>query len=180
MNAYTTHFESSPCGPLLVVVADDGALLHIEFLKQRAPAEVIDKLERSLHASIEESSERTGRAREQLAEYFEGERKDFDFELRPAGTDFQKQVWDELCKIPFGGLTTYGEVARTIGRPNSSRAVGRAVGTNPIPVVIPCHRVIGKDRSLTGFGGGIPAKIALLGIEGLEVESGRVRGESAG
>lgn len=169
MNAYTTHIESSPCGPLFAVVSEDGALLHLEFLKERAPAEIAEKLQRSLRVTFLEDSGRTGEVRNQLAEYFDGRRRDFEFELRPSGTEFQQQVWTELCKIPFGGLTSYGEIARTIGRPNSSRAVGRAVGTNPIPVIIPCHRVIGKDRSLTGFGGGIPAKIALLEIEGVRV-----------
>ncbi len=175
MNAHTEYFESSPCGRLLLVIGEDGALLHIEFMKEKTEPEVIDELQRFLGMSFVENKETTGPVRAQLEGYFEGRRQSFDFEIRPSGTDFQREVWTELSRIPFGALTSYGAIARTIGRPRSSRAVGRAVGTNPIPVVIPCHRVIGKDRSLTGFGGGIPAKIALLELEGLRVKDGYVR-----
>jgi len=103
--------------------------------------------------------------RKQLTEYFDGNRKDFDLPLAPTGTEFQRQVLDELQKIPYGTTTTYGDVARRIGRPKAVRAVGAANGRNPIPIIIPCHRVIGSTGDMTGFGGGLPTKEALLRLE---------------
>lgn len=105
-------------------------------------------------------------AREQLAAWFAGDRRDFDLPLRPIGTAFQQQVWTALRSIPFGTTISYGTLAARIGRPTGSRAVGAANGRNPLPIVIPCHRVIGADGSLTGFGGGLPCKRWLLGHEG--------------
>ncbi len=104
-------------------------------------------------------------AREQLAAYFAGERKSFDLNLKPGGTEFQMQVLDELQKIPYGTTTSYGDIAKRIGRPKAVRAVGAANGRNPIPIIIPCHRVIGSSGDMTGFGGGIPTKEALLRLE---------------
>lgn len=98
----------------------------------------------------------------QLRSYFAGKRRDFALPLAPQGTEFQQAVWTALQQIPFGGTTTYAELARVIGRPNAVRAVGAANGANPIPIVIPCHRVIGSSGSLTGFGGGLPTKRWLL------------------
>lgn len=98
----------------------------------------------------------------QLTEYFAGKRQEFDLPLAPAGTDFQLAVLRELQKIPYGTTTSYADIARRIGRPRAVRAVGAANGRNPIPIVIPCHRVIGSGGQLTGFGGGLPAKEALL------------------
>jgi methylated-DNA-[protein]-cysteine S-methyltransferase len=102
----------------------------------------------------------------QLQEYFAGVRRVFDLTLRMQGTDFQRQVWRELCKIPFGETWSYGQLAKRIGNPNGSRAVGLANGRNPIAIIVPCHRVIGADGSLTGFGGGIERKQWLLTHEG--------------
>jgi methylated-DNA-[protein]-cysteine S-methyltransferase len=104
-------------------------------------------------------------AREQLTAYFAGERKTFDLKLNPVGTEFQLQVLDELQKIPYGITASYGDIAKRIGRPKAVRAVGAANGRNPIPIIIPCHRVIGSTGKLTGFGGGIPTKKALLKLE---------------
>ncbi|MGN7737856.1 methylated-DNA--[protein]-cysteine S-methyltransferase [Ensifer sp. 22564] len=104
-------------------------------------------------------------AERQLAEYFAGTRKSFDLPLDFSGTPFQKRVWSELLTIPFGQTRTYGEIALAIGKPRAFRAVGAANGKNPISIVAPCHRVIGKDGSLTGFAGGLAAKECLLGIE---------------
>ena len=104
-------------------------------------------------------------AREQLTAYFEGDRKSFDLNLKPGGTEFQMQVLDELQKIPYGTTTSYGDIAKRIGRPKAVRAVGAANGRNPIPIIIPCHRVIGSSGDMTGFGGGIPTKEALLRLE---------------
>jgi methylated-DNA-[protein]-cysteine S-methyltransferase len=104
-------------------------------------------------------------ARKQLTEYFNGERSDFDFPLAPEGTSFQRKVWNALCDIPYGETISYGELARRIGQPTAARAVGLANGSNPLPIVVPCHRVIGADGSLTGFGGGIERKRWLLAHE---------------
>jgi len=101
----------------------------------------------------------------QLADYFAGTRKKFALKFDFAGTDFQKEVWLALVKIPFGETRSYGEIARQIGRPKAVRAVGAANGRNPLSIVVPCHRVIGSDGKLTGFAGGLDTKATLLGIE---------------
>lgn len=101
----------------------------------------------------------------QLDDYFSGARLQFELPLSPAGTIFQQQVWQALLAIPYGQTTSYGELAKKINRPKASRAVGAANGANPIPIVIPCHRVIGSTGNLTGFGGGIPTKQWLLAHE---------------
>lgn len=98
----------------------------------------------------------------QVAQYDAGKRQEFEFELAPDGSDFHKQVWSALVKIPFGTTTTYGALAKKLGRPKAPRAVGHANGSNPIALIVPCHRVIGSTGSLTGFGGGLPMKRALL------------------
>ena len=108
---------------------------------------------------------------EQLGEYFAGARTSFDLPLRPTGTTFQRSVWAELCRIPFGQTISYGELAKRVGNPSASRAVGMANGRNPIAIVIPCHRVIGANGSLTGFGGGVEVKRTLLELEGSQAPS---------
>jgi methylated-DNA-[protein]-cysteine S-methyltransferase len=101
----------------------------------------------------------------QLQEYFAGRRRSFEVPLEITGTPFQRAVWQELAQIPYGASTSYGEIARRIGHPLASRAVGRANGANPWPIIVPCHRVIGANRSLTGFGGGLAIKRRLLLLE---------------
>ena len=103
--------------------------------------------------------------RKQLTEYFDGERKEFDLPLSLTGTEFQLLVLEELKQIPYGETTSYGDIAQRIGRPKAVRAVGAANGRNPIPIIIPCHRVIGSDGTMTCFGGGIPTKKGLLRLE---------------
>lgn len=103
---------------------------------------------------------------EQLREYFGGTRRTFDLTLNPAGSPFEQQVWAKLLDVPYGVTTSYGAIAVELGLSNGARAVGRANGSNPIPIVIPCHRVIGSDGTLTGYGGGLPLKRALLELEG--------------
>jgi len=103
---------------------------------------------------------------EQLAEYFVGTRTTFELPLRPAGTAFQRQAWQALCAIPFGQTRSYAEQARAVGRPTATRAIGAANGRNPIAIIVPCHRVIGSDGSLTGYAGGEPVKRWLLNHEG--------------
>jgi methylated-DNA-[protein]-cysteine S-methyltransferase len=102
----------------------------------------------------------------QLEEYFAGKRRRFDLPLAPRGTEFQRRVWRALTEIPYGKTLSYGELARRIAKPSASRAVGLANGANPLPIIVPCHRVIGADGSLTGFGGGLPIKRKLLALEG--------------
>jgi len=104
-------------------------------------------------------------ARAQLNEYFSGKRKDFELPLKPNGTPFQLSVLEELQNIPYGKTASYGDVAQRIGRPKAVRAVGAANGRNPLPIVIPCHRVVGSKGDLTGFGGGLDTKKALLDLE---------------
>ena len=106
----------------------------------------------------------------QLAEYFARARRDFDLPLAPQGTDFQRRVWKCLQAIPYATTISYGELARRIGRPSAARAVGAANGANPIPIVIPCHRVIGASGALTGFGGGTAVKAALLALESPQLQ----------
>lgn len=142
----------TPIGEILVA-GDDDAIHVIHF----APAEPHDDWTRN-DASLKYASV-------QLRSYFAGKRRDFDFPLSPRGTEFQLAVWNALREIPYGETTTYGTLAKTIGRPDAVRAVGAANGANPIPIVIPCHRVIGSTGSLTGFGGGLPVKRWLLDHE---------------
>jgi len=146
----------SPIGPLMLV-ADNTGLRRIGFVNERNPV-------RS-DAQWRESVERLGETIRQLRAYFAGELQAFDLPLAPQGTPFQLAVWKRLCEIPYGETISYGELARRIGNPNASRAVGLANGSNPIPIVIPCHRVIGSNGKLTGYGGGLPIKEKLLGLE---------------
>lgn len=107
----------------------------------------------------------------QLEAYFRRERSSFDIPLDlDAVTAFQRQVYDELMKVPHGRLTTYGELAGKVGRPDGARAVGQAVGANPVPIVIPCHRVVAADGRLGGFSGGLPVKVALLALENVQAD----------
>ena len=109
-------------------------------------------------------------AKQQLSEYFAGQRKQFDIPLAAGGTEFQQAVWESLRRIPYGELCSYGDIARKIGRPKAVRAVGAANGRNPIPIIVPCHRVIGSNGTLTGFGGGLALKRELLALEGAQSE----------
>jgi O-6-methylguanine DNA methyltransferase len=115
---------------------------------------------------------------DQLAEYFIGRRTSFDLELDLRGTDFQIRVWRQLLKIPYGQVRSYGEVARALKQPKATRAVGQAAGHNPLPIIVPCHRVVGQGGSLVGFAGGITTKARLLRLEGHTL--GDVSGDSSG
>lgn len=126
------------------------------------------RLKRLLDAEFEEgTSEVIEKAADQLNEFFDGQRKEFDVPLLFVGTDFQKTIWKELLNIPFGETVSYGEMARRIGMPKAVRAVANANGANALSIFAPCHRVIGSDHSLTGYGGGLDAKRALLELEGV-------------
>ena len=111
-------------------------------------------------------------AREELAEYFAGRRRRFEVRLAPRGTAFQEAVWARLCGIGCGDTASYGRIARELGRPQASRAVGAAVGRNPVSVIVPCHRVLGENGALTGYAGGLHRKRALLALEGVELPGG--------
>lgn len=159
MKHETTYWceTPSPVGPLLLAGGDSGlSLIHFQDGRRRlAPA-----------ASWVEDRERFAEAVHQLEEYFAGTRRGFELTLAAQGTAFQRSVWTLLRAIPYGQTMSYGELARRVGNPRASRAVGLANGSNPLPIVVPCHRVIGSDGSLTGFGGGIEAKRRLLTLEG--------------
>ena len=154
-----TRMES-PVGPLLLV-ADDGGLRRIEFVNGRKPVQP--------DPQWHDDAEPLGETVRQLRAYFAGELETFNLDLAPEGTPFQLAVWKQLCEIPFGETISYGELARRIGNPNASRAVGLANGSNPVPIVIPCHRVIGSNGKLTGYGGGLPIKEKLLALEGRQL-----------
>ncbi|MFL6593303.1 MAG: methylated-DNA--[protein]-cysteine S-methyltransferase [Luteimonas sp.] len=148
----------SPVGPLLLAADDDGLRL-IEFDSPGHPATRGEDWRQAENNVLRD-------ARAQLEEYFAGRRREFDLPLAPRGTAFQRDVWRCLRGIPYGETISYAELARRIARPGAMRAVGAANGRNPLPIVVPCHRVIGADGSLTGFGGGLPTKRFLLELEG--------------
>ena len=125
----------------------------------------VDLPDRAGPASVEQRTDVLVRTAAQLAEYFAGKRRVFDLPLGPRGSEFQVRVWRALMRIPYGETCSYGDIARTIGRPDASRAVGAANGRNPIPIIVRCHRVIGANGSLTGYGGGLPVKRWLLDHE---------------
>jgi methylated-DNA-[protein]-cysteine S-methyltransferase len=158
MTAATIHVDEmpSPVGRLLLL-ADAQGLREIRFETERHP--------RPRSADWVHAPAALAFARAQLEEYFAGTRTAFDLPLHPQGTAFQLRVWEELGRIPYAVTISYGELARRIGQPQAMRAVGAANGRNPLPIVVPCHRVIGSNGSLTGFGGGLPAKRFLLGWE---------------
>jgi methylated-DNA-[protein]-cysteine S-methyltransferase len=148
----------TPLGDLLLV-AVDGALVKAQFLNEQGPPfEVPDVPEAPDEPVLVEASR-------QLREHFAGARTDFDLPLAPPGTAFQRRVWEELRRIPYGTTTTYGELAARLGDPKCVRAVGLANGRNPIAVVVPCHRVIGSDGKLRGYAAGVERKQRLLALE---------------
>jgi methylated-DNA-[protein]-cysteine S-methyltransferase len=154
MTYYTTI--PSPIGDLLL--ASDGRSLTDLHM---APFEVSSGWQRD--------ESRFADVVAQLAAYFTGSRKTFDVALNPTGTPFQRRVWEALRAIPYGETVSYGELARRIGKPSAVRAVGRANGANPIAVIVPCHRVIGANGTLTGYGGGLDRKAKLLALEGVQI-----------
>jgi len=170
MKTVATHQLETPIGALLAVVDDDGALQRLDFLRSRSR----DVIETSLRVDgweVRGDAEACREVEVQVGQYFAGDRVGFDLALAPKGTSFQRDAWRALVDIPFGETRSYAEQAAAIGRPAAVRAIGRANGANPTPVVVPCHRVIGADGSLTGYGGGLEVKRWLL-----DFESARERG----
>ena len=155
MNEQLHTTVDSPLGELLLV-GDGAALVGVYMQEGRRPA---------VARGSAKSDALLGEARSQLGEYFAGERVEFDLPLAPTGTEFQRRVWHALEEIPYGETISYGELARRIGRPTASRAVGMANGRNPISIVVPCHRVIGAGGTLTGYAGGVERKRFLLDLE---------------
>ncbi|EKX62584.1 methylated-DNA--[protein]-cysteine S-methyltransferase [Streptomyces ipomoeae] len=157
MNEQKKHkVIDSPYGPL-TLVADDGVLcgLYMTEQRHRPPEESFGPRDDTLFGETEE----------QLEAYFAGDLKEFSLELRLHGTPFQRSVWQELCRIPYGETRAYGELAASLGNPAASRAVGLANGKNPISIIVPCHRVVGAGGDLTGYGGGLARKKRLLDFE---------------
>lgn len=150
------HEIDSPVGRLLLV-GDGRSLIQVCFQSGPRPLRPAD--------GWLAEAEPFQAAIAQLGEYFAGARRGFDLRLAPRGTEFQRRVWRALIEIPYGKTVSYGELANRIGNPSASRAVGLANGANPLPIIVPCHRVIGADGSLTGFGGGLPIKRKLLALE---------------
>jgi len=154
----TFAFHDSPVGELFLA-ADDASLHIIEFPENRHQV-------KRQPDWVEGDNAVLRKTRRQLDEYFAGKRRVFELPLSPQGTAFQQQVWTALRQIPYGRTWSYADLARRIDKPAAVRAVGAANGRNPLPIVVPCHRVIGADGSLTGFGGGLPIKRFLLQLEG--------------
>ncbi|HEY7114822.1 MAG TPA: methylated-DNA--[protein]-cysteine S-methyltransferase [Thermoanaerobaculia bacterium] len=147
-------FET-PLGPMVAVVDGEGALERLSFLHGR---------ERTDPSAVPDAPSCRVVAR-QVQEYFDGRRRAFELALDPEGTPFQRDVWSALVKVPYGERASYSDIAEAVGRPEAVRAVGAANGANPIAIVIPCHRVLGRDGSLTGYGAGLPIKRWLLDHE---------------
>ena len=160
MSLYYTRI-TSPLGPLLA--AGTGTALHYLYFPQGPKAQ-------TAKPDWQEDPGPFRALADQLESYFAKERRSFDLPLVPLGTEFQRQVWDYLAGIPYGETRTYGAIARELQKPGASRAVGLANGANPLPILLPCHRVIGADGTLTGFGGGMAAKEYLLRLEGVSVK----------
>ncbi len=146
---------SSPIGSL-TLTEEDGVLCRLDFGRVSGLAQAVPG-----------DSPLLALAESQLREYFAGGRREFSIPFALSGTPFQQKVWAELAKIPYGTVCTYGDLARAIGKPQAFRAVGGANHRNPISIIVPCHRVIGQDHSLTGYGGGLQAKEFLLKLEGV-------------
>ena len=169
MTTRHAHFES-PVGPMFTVVTDD----HLVRLSMRD--------QKHLPTALDTGTEDPGVARDvrtQLEEYFSGERRAFDLNLQLRGTPFQLRVWTALSEIPYGEVVSYSELARRVDRPSSVRAVAMANARNPLMIIVPCHRVVGSNGSLTGYAGGLDVKRRLLEIEGLDVRSDNVVAEIA-
>jgi methylated-DNA-[protein]-cysteine S-methyltransferase len=155
MSAMQFRTMESPVGPL-TLAGRDGRLMHLR---------MVDQTYEPSRNGWERDDTAFPDAVEQLEAYFAGERREFDLELDLVGTSFQRQVWEALLTIPYGETRSYGQIAEQIGSPGASRAVGLANGHNPIGIIVPCHRVIGANGSLTGYGGGLDRKRALLALE---------------
>ena len=161
---YYSHFDT-PVGPVLLT--SDGMGLTGLYMREYKHGEQVrgDWI-------VDDTAIPFREAKQQLAAYFAGTLTEFDLPLAMRGSDFQRGVWEELRTIPFGSTISYGELARRLGNPNASRAVGLANGRNPVSIIVPCHRVIGANGKLVGYGGGLPRKAALLAFESAVLAEG--------
>jgi methylated-DNA-[protein]-cysteine S-methyltransferase len=159
------RFLESPVGRLLIA-RDVAGIRLIQFVRPVGPTHDAGLAEGGAHLEWQRQDDGFDDIATQLTEYFEGSRRAFHLQLAPEGTPFQLRVWHALDDIPYGETISYGRLACRIGRHSASRAVGLANGSNPLPIVIPCHRVIGANGNLTGYGGGLPIKQWLLALEG--------------
>ena len=155
LNGEKMHLAASPKGLCYILWPNKPFEVMVNWVKKHFPL-----------SSLVYEQEKLAVYAQQIEEYLNGQRKIFDIPLDLCGTDFQMAVWQALLKIPYGTTKSYSDIAKEIGRPKAVRAVGGAIGANPVPIVVPCHRVIGKDGSLTGFAGGLDIKQQLLKIEG--------------
>jgi methylated-DNA-[protein]-cysteine S-methyltransferase len=156
----------TPVGQLLAALDSGGIVRRIAFVRDTPIAAVAQAVSRGEgESAVWEPAAGEELARE-LAEYFEGERRTFDLAIDPRGAAFDLRVWDALREVPYGQTVSYGDLAARIGEPGAARAVGRAAALNPIPILVPCHRVVGAHGKLTGYGGGLDAKQKLLALEG--------------
>jgi methylated-DNA-[protein]-cysteine S-methyltransferase len=156
----------SPVGPLRIVESA-GSIVEVSFAPENGSSAAAPAAP-GAYRSPDGAGPLPEKTARELADYFAGKLKRFTVPVLPEGTEFERLVWAELLTIPWGTTRTYGEIAVAIGKPNASRAVGRAIGANPVAIIIPCHRVIGKDGSLTGYAGGLDRKKTLLAIEGFD------------
>jgi methylated-DNA-[protein]-cysteine S-methyltransferase len=159
-NSIEIAYYNSPLG-ILKISADEKGIKEIDFVKK------------GIKSTQNSSSEIIDQCIRQLDEYFQGKRETFELKLNPKGTEFQKRVWKELWEIPYGKTLSYGDIARRIKNQEAVRAVGQAIGRNPISIIIPCHRVIGGNGSLTGFASGLWRKEWLLKHEGIDLNHSR-------
>lgn len=158
-----TWIEKTPVGRILVAGDDDG----LKIVQFRAD----NSVEQLIQDDWGQNDRAMKNAVQQIQAYFAGKLTSFDLPLAPDGTPFQKKVWKALCKVKFGATASYGDIAKAIGNPAACRAVGLANGRNPIAIVIPCHRIIGTNGKLVGYGGGLDRKKTLLALEGLEISA---------
>lgn len=162
----TAFFDTlgTPIGEVLVAVDETGEVLCVRFLSGGGFATAASRL-----GYFRRDPERAGAARCQLAEYFAGQRREFDLSLRGEGTPFQQAVWRAIRTVPYGHTTTYRQIAAQLEQPSACRAVGAASHANPMPILVPCHRVVGSHGDLVGFGAGLSVKRFLLRLEGISV-----------
>ena len=164
MKAYLGTAET-PAGPLTFAVNENGALVRAHFEESNNDSDIEDQLNTDGYEEFVQNSACTARLRQEISEYYSGERREFTIPVAASGTPWQMEVWEALRRIPFGETRSYSQVADMIGRPGAARAVGGANGCNRVPLVVPCHRVIAADGSLGGFNGGLHLKERLLAHE---------------
>jgi len=165
MNQINTRYHSTQIGEV-ILGSFHGKLCLLDFVKGKTRGTVEDRIRRLLDAElVEQDDDILRETRRQLDEYLEGQRKGFDIPVLMLGTDFQKDVWNAVTKVPYGATSTYSQIARDIGKERAVRAVGNAMAANPISIIVPCHRIIGSGGKLVGYGGGLSLKRKLLTLE---------------